>query len=142
MFQVDNQRVFGLGLSSTTAPNSSTTITLTPSTLTNIEQTFIELQAASTANATAQDLSRTSGFVPPYVDPVPSGSSAIVLGTASPYDAYYDDSLSGDDPDWEPTSAKRPRTSGNPSPAASRPAGHRGGGRRREDSSDVSSLIY
>jgi fos-like antigen len=124
---VDNTpKIFG-----TSTPSGSTTITLTPSTLTNIEQTFIELQAASLGNATAQDLSRTSsGFVPPYVEPVPSGSHINIRPSSSPQ--YHSDSYSNyddgtDDPDWMPSETKRPRTT---------PA-NRGGGRRREDSSDL-----
>jgi len=84
---------------------SLTTPTLTPTTLANIEQTFIELQsvpAVTTTVAQPQDLTRQSGFVPPIVAPIKQED----------YDYQYDSSSLDDDDsnDWLPPSAKRVKT--------------------------------
>ncbi|XP_033735917.1 fos-related antigen 1-like isoform X2 [Pecten maximus] len=76
---------------------------LTPTTLANIERTFIELQAVPAVNAsTGQDPHTQSGFVPPIVDPVVTSERSN--------DAYgdYGDSNSASDPEWVPV-AKRSR---------------------------------
>ncbi|XP_064621477.1 fos-related antigen 1-like isoform X2 [Lineus longissimus] len=74
---------------------TSTTPTLTPTTLSNIEQQFIELQSVPTTSH--QDRHMQSGFVPPIVDP------------------YFSDSGSQTsvDTDWTPSSggSKRLKTS-------------------------------
>ena len=83
--------------------STSTTPTLTPTTLTNIEQSFIELSSlaptstTATASYAAQDLSRQSGFVPPEIHP------NIGIKTES-YSDEYDS-----DPEWMPPSGKRMR---------------------------------
>ncbi|XP_060077141.1 fos-related antigen 2-like isoform X1 [Ylistrum balloti] len=75
---------------------------LTPTTLANIERTFIELQAVPAVNAsTGQDPHTQSGFVPPIVDPVTSERSNDAYGD-------YGDSNSASDPEWVPV-AKRSR---------------------------------
>lgn len=77
------------------------TPTLTPTTLANLEQTFIELQAvpAGVNSSTGQDPNTQSGFVPPIVDPVISSERS---------NNRYEYTDVGD-PDWVP-GAKRART--------------------------------
>lgn len=90
---------------------TATTPTLTPTTLVNLEQAFIELQSVPVSSANQDPLTQ-SGFVPPIVDPVGvssnehiSSNSAGTANSGASMDRYQYDS---DDPEWEP---KRPRSS-------------------------------
>ena len=89
--------------------STGTTPTLTPTTLANIEQSFIELSSlaptstTATASYSAQDLSRQSGFVPPVINP--SGANAVMGIKAE----YYSDEFDDSDPEWMPSSGKRMR---------------------------------
>lgn len=75
---------------------------LTPTTLANIERTFIELQAVPAVNSSnGQDPHTQSGFVPPIVDPV------LTSDRSNDVYADYGDS-SASDPEWVP-GAKRSR---------------------------------
>lgn len=85
-----------------TGISTGTTPTLTPTTLANLEQAFINLESNQEVNTTI-DLSRQSGFVPPVVDPVVTSSSM----TKSDY--MYSGDSSDNDPDWQPSPAKQPR---------------------------------
>lgn len=80
---------------------TGTTPTLTPTTLANIEQTFIELQSVP-VNSGGHDSLTQSGFVPPIVDPI-SGSDQTPGGTPDHYD--YSDS----DQEWMATATKTAR---------------------------------
>ncbi|KAL3874632.1 hypothetical protein ACJMK2_037618 [Sinanodonta woodiana] len=71
---------------------TGTTSSLTPTTLSNIEQTFIELQSVPVT--TMHNLATQSGFVPPVVD---------INSADSDYDGYSD---SSSDPDWSPADKK------------------------------------
>nr|KAG5710740.1 hypothetical protein BaRGS_035142 [Batillaria attramentaria] len=76
---------------------TGTTPTLTPTTLANLEQTFIELQSVPVNGSAANggcDPHTQSGFVPPIVDPSSREQSQ--------------DSFEESDPEWEP-SYKRAR---------------------------------
>lgn len=75
------------------------TPTLTPTTLANIEQTFMELH--SNQQNGSRDPVTQSGFVPPVVDP---GHSADVSQDSLDYSSEYSDA------EWEP-GAKRGRLS-------------------------------
>ncbi|KAK6182729.1 hypothetical protein SNE40_010346 [Patella caerulea] len=104
---------------------TATTPTLTPTTLANIEKTFIELQAAPVSSHDPNALTQ-SGFVPPVVDPVTSNGHSI---------DRYDYS---DDPDWMP-GGKRARASRDVLASAPYPTttthtpGRKGGRRPREE---------
>ena len=95
-------------------PTSSAASILTPTTLNNLEQTF------GLANEQQQRNSE-SGFVPPVVNPIvidPSAAAASAsnMGVKREYDASWDDdhsSCSSTDPEWNPTTAKRPKTEKN-----------------------------
>jgi hypothetical protein len=54
-----------------------TTPTLTPTTLRNIEQTFIELQSE------AESHQNEAGFVPPVVQPITQGILLTVIGSVN-----------------------------------------------------------
>lgn len=69
---------------------------LTPTTLANLEQTFIELQSVPTNLSSGQDPLTQSGFVPPIVDPAGSDRSS---------DRYDYSDMS--DADWPPTKRGR-----------------------------------
>ena len=71
------------------ALNAATTSSLTPTTLSTIEQTFIELQSVPSTSTTVHNPMTQSGFVPPIVNSI----------TAEP-DQYYSDSSS--DADYYP----------------------------------------
>ncbi len=77
---------------------SLSTPILTPTTLANIEQTFIELQSVTTSTGQQpQDLTRQSGFVPPIVAPIKQEE----------YEYYDSSSLDDDDSqDWMPPSKR------------------------------------
>jgi len=92
-----------LNLSKSIAVTSTTDI-LTPTTLANLEETFLELQTNS-GTLSVSNLPRESGFVPPVVDPVPATS--MVKQEYDNYALYQDDS--GTDPDWQPSGPKRGR---------------------------------
>ncbi|OWF50320.1 fos-related antigen 1-like isoform X2 [Mizuhopecten yessoensis] len=74
---------------------------LTPTTLANIERTFIELQAVPAVNTSqGQDPHTQSGFVPPIVDPVVTSERSN--------DAYGDfGDSSASDPEWVPVKQSR-----------------------------------
>ncbi|KAK7502810.1 hypothetical protein BaRGS_00006060 [Batillaria attramentaria] len=81
----------------TMTSGTGTTPTLTPTTLANLEQTFIELQSVPVNGSAANggcDPHTQSGFVPPIVDPSSREQSQ--------------DSFEESDPEWEP-SYKRAR---------------------------------
>ncbi len=84
---------------------SGTTAVLTPTTLANIEQSFIDLASTpaqtSTSTSVVGSFSVQSGFVPPIINP---GSGAMNI--KSEYDEYDDQ-----DPDWTPPGSKRMRGS-------------------------------
>ena len=65
------------------ALSSATTSSLTPTTLSTIEQTFIELQSVPSTSTTVHNPMTQSGFVPPIVNSI----------SAEP-DHYYSDSSS------------------------------------------------
>ncbi|XP_048732248.1 fos-related antigen 1-like isoform X2 [Ostrea edulis] len=71
--------------------SQATSSGLTPTTLSNLEQTFIELQSVPTNLSSGQDPLTQSGFVPPIVDPAGSDRSS---------DRYDYSDLS--DADWGP----------------------------------------
>lgn len=81
----------------TTMTGTGTTPTLTPTTLANLEQTFIELQSVPVGGSAngGCDPHTQSGFVPPVVDPSSREQSQ--------------DSFESSDPEWEP-SYKRGRS--------------------------------
>ncbi|KAL5007982.1 hypothetical protein ScPMuIL_013563 [Solemya velum] len=67
---------------------TGTTPTLTPTTLANIEQTFIELQSVPVSTANGQNPLTQSGFVPPIVAPG-SGSDRYDCSGDSSSDSDY-----------------------------------------------------
>lgn len=88
----------GAGPSFVSSAPTGTTPILTPTTLANLEQSFIELQSVPVTTA-AQDLSRQSGFVPPVINPIPAAPEMV--------QDYGDSYSESDDPDFEPPSSKR-----------------------------------
>ncbi|GAB1604549.1 fos-related antigen 2-like isoform X2 [Argonauta hians] len=90
---------------------TATTPTLTPTTLVNLEQAFIELQSVPVSSA-SQDPLTQSGFVPPIVDPAGVSSndhiSSNSAGTANSGVSMGRFQYDSDDGDWDP---KRPRSS-------------------------------
>lgn len=76
-----------------------TTPTLTPTTIANLEQTFIDLQTVPVS--ASQHVQ--SGFVPPVIEPVSS----------STYDKYEDSLVDSDDSDWMPQAKRSRRSNGN-----------------------------
>ena len=117
---------------------TATTPTLTPTTLANIEQTFIELQSVPTVRTASQDLQTQSGFVPPIVDPMPSSRSQDY--DYDNYDLSHDDSESMDS-DWTPSDPKKSRGSPNKSYGTSltteKATPSKKGGRRGMNTSQV-----
>ncbi len=129
---------------------SGTSAVLTPTTLANIEQSFIELASTpqtSTSTSVVGSFSVQSGFVPPVINP---GSGAMNI--KSEYEDYDDQ-----DPDWNPPGSKRMRGSegqvieispydtsaASPAPSASPgPRRHTGPRppRKRDDSVSVNHL--
>lgn len=108
------------GITSASTPTSL----LTPSTLSNLEQTFIELQSVP-VNGNGQNPLTQSGFVPPVVD----------LHNDRSNDGYdYGDSS---DSDWTPSNKKSRVTEGGDSHGTSSylmsSTPGRKGGRRRND---------
>jgi len=88
----------GAGPSFVSSAPTGTTPILTPTTLSNLEQSFIELQSVPVTTA-AQDLSRQSGFVPPVINPVTTAPEMV--------QDYADSFSDQSDEDWEPPSSKR-----------------------------------
>lgn len=76
--------------------SQATSTGLTPTTLANLEQTFIELQSVPTNLSSGQDPLTQSGFVPPIVDPAGSDRSS---------DRYDYSDMS--DADWPPNKRGR-----------------------------------
>ncbi|WAR18498.1 FOSX-like protein [Mya arenaria] len=80
----------------------STTNTLTPTTLSNLEQTFIELQSVPPRTSQPSSLTQ-SGFVPPIVH-----SALPVRYSPSVHDDYYSDSgSSNSNDDYLPSQPKK-----------------------------------
>jgi len=106
---------------------------LTPSTLTSIEQTFIELQSVpSTGPVVTSSHVTQSGFVPPIVSAQSYSSPHNDMVIKREYPAEYYSDESSQDPDWAPEepSMKRMRT-GDVTSTTPRRTGPRG---RRSDS--------
>lgn len=94
---------------------------LTPTTLANLEQTFIELQSVPTNLSSGQDPLTQSGFVPPIVDPAGSDRSS---------DRYDYSDMS--DADWPPTGVKRGRGADGSDLTGYDMTTNVGGGRKRK----------
>lgn len=98
-----------------TFPISSSNNLLTPTTFANLERTFgLASQSGDNNTATTTE----SGFVPPVVNPIvidpASAAGASNMGVKREYDPNWDEELSScssTDPDWNPSSGKRSRTS-------------------------------
>lgn len=104
---------------------------LTPTTLANLEQTFIELQSVPTNLSSGQDPLTQSGFVPPIVDPAGSDRSS---------DRYDYSDMS--DADWPPTGVKRGRGADGSDLTGYDMTTNVGGGRKRKRDEKVRSCIY
>lgn len=102
---------------------------LTPTTLANLEQTFIELQSVPTNLSSGQDPLTQSGFVPPIVDPAGSDRSS---------DRYDYSDMS--DADWPPT--KRGRGGDGQDLTGYDMTTSVGGGRKRKRDEKVCSVAF
>ncbi|XP_022334540.1 uncharacterized protein LOC111131350 [Crassostrea virginica] len=100
---------------------------LTPTTLANLEQTFIELQSVPTNLSSGQDPLTQSGFVPPIVDPAGSDRSS---------DRYDYSDMS--DADWPPTGVKRGRGADGSDLTGYDMTTNVGGGRKRKRDEKIS----
>lgn len=109
----------GAGPSFVSSAPTGTTPILTPTTLANLEQSFIELQSVPVTTA-AQDLSRQSGFVPPVINPIGSLSAAPEMVQDFGADSYSDS-----DDDYEPPSSKRAKGNQGSYSNSRRPTGPR-----------------
>lgn len=79
-------------------PSSGASI-LTPTTLANLEQTFVDLNNSQTDPSLAPE----SGFVPPVVNPIVIDPESSQMGIKREYDPSWDDDLSScssTDPEW------------------------------------------
>ena len=88
-------------------PSNSPSV-LTPTTLANLEQTFVDLNNQQAD----QSISAESGFVPPVINPIViDPSNTQQMGIKREYEPSWDDDLSScssQDPDWNgPTSSKQ-----------------------------------
>lgn len=102
---------------------------LTPTTLANLEQTFIELQSVPTNLSSGQDPLTQSGFVPPIVDSAGSDRSS---------DRYDYSDMS--DADWPPT--KRGRGGDGQDLTGYDMTTSVGGGRKRKRDEKVCSVAF